>query len=347
MNLTGKKTFFIVLGLLSLWFIYAERAILTPFIVAAIFAYLFNPIVNFFVRKLKVPRAIAILFIYVFLTSVFLIGSIALSSRIITESSELRNFTAKSLQNATVQIKNFPDWLRPTAYDLLINLKRSKFLGFFSGQSLFPLFSQAISRIISFLIFLFSAFYLLKDGENFFQRMLAITPIKYKMEVEILFRKINAILSGYLRGQIFLVFLMAIVTYLALFIFGVRFAFLIGLFSGFAEIVPVVGPIVAASVAILVVLLTGTVNFGLSPVQGAIAIAVLYFVLRHLEDYFVIPYVMGRITKLPSFIIFFAVVAGGHLAGILGLILAVPVAAVLRLLLEFSFSRFSEKGSRK
>lgn len=343
----GRTLFLILLGLLGVWFVFVERAILTPFVLAGIFAYLLNPIVTLFTKRFKMPRVVAILFIYGVLTGVVFLGSIFLYSQISTESSELRNFVAKSLQDTEVQIKNFPDWLKPTASDLLINLKRSRFLGFLSGQSFFPLFSQVISRVVSFLIFVFSTFYFLKDGEKFFQKILALTPAKYKIDVEILFRKINTILSGYLRGQIFLVFLMSLVTYIALFILGIRFAFLIAIFSGFAEIVPVVGPIVAAAVAIVVVLLTGTIHFGLSPIQGAIVLAIIYFVLRHLEDYFVIPYVMGRITKLPSFVIFFSVIAGGHIAGVLGLILAVPVAAVIRLLLEFSFNQMNEKGSRK
>ncbi|HYK08625.1 MAG TPA: AI-2E family transporter [Candidatus Eisenbacteria bacterium] len=343
----GRTIFFIVLGILTVWFVFVERAILTPFVLAGIFAYLLNPIISLVTKRFKIPRVVAILLIYGILTTLVVVGSIFLSSQIGTESSELRNFVTKSLQSTEVQIKNLPDWSRPTAYDLLFNLKRSRFLGFLSGQSFFPLFNQVISRIVSFLIFLVSAFYFLKDGEKFFQKVIAFTSSKYKLDIEILFRKINAILSGYLRGQIFLVLLMSLATYIALFILGIRFAFLIAIFSGFAEIVPVVGPIIAAGVAISVVLLTGTIHFGLSPVQGAIALAIIYFILRHLEDYFVIPYVMGRITKLPSFIIFFAVIAGGHLAGILGLILAVPVAAVIRLLLEFSFNQINEKGSRK
>lgn len=150
-----------------------------------------------------------------------------------------------------------------------------------------------------------------------------------------------------MRGQIFLVILMSLVTYITLSILGIRFAFLLGLFSGFAEIVPVIGPIVAASVAILIVFFTGHANFGLNVTQAALTVAIIYFVLRQLEDYFVMPHVFGKITKLPAFLIFFAVVAGGHIGGILGLILAVPVAAILRLFLEFFLEQVNKDGSRK
>lgn len=347
MGLNARTLLFSFLIILGLWFIYAERAILTPFIIAAIFAYLFNPVVNLFTHKLRVPRVISILLIYCFLLTILILGGITLSSLLVRDSSELHTFTIRALNNIQNQIRDLPTWLQPTAYDLLKNLKHSRFLGFVGGQSFFPVFSQAISRIISFFIFLFSAFYFLKDGEKFFQKIVNVTPNKYKNEVENLLKKMNAILSGYLRGQIFLVFLMSLVTYIALLILGVRFAFLLGVFSGFAEIVPVVGPIVAATVAILTVITTGTVHFGLSPLQGSIIIAVIYFVLRHMEDYFVMPYVYGKITQLPSFLIFFAVVAGGHIGGVLGLILAVPVAAILQLLLQFFLTKVNGNSSRK
>lgn len=347
MNFKPRTLFLFALVLVGVWFIYVERAILTPFILAGIFAYLFNPIVNFFTHKLKFPRILSILLIYGTITTILIFGGIILSSRVITESTELKTFINKSVLISQSQIKTLPDWIRPSANDLIMNLKHSRVVNVLSGQSLFELFPQAISRVISFLIFLFAAFYFLKEGEKSFEKLIAMTPSKYKIDVEILFRKINAVLGGYLRGQIFLVFLMSIVTYVALFILGVRFAFLIALFSGIAEIVPVVGPIVAGSVAVLVILFTGHVNFGLSPMQGALAVGVIYFIFRQLEDYFVIPYVMSKITKLPSFIIFFAVVAGGHIAGLLGLILAVPSAAVLRLLLQFSFEKLHENGPRE
>lgn len=342
-----KSVFFLVLGILVLWFVYIERAIFTPFIIAAVFAYFFNPVVTYVTKKVKIPRSLAIVCIYAVITTILVIGSIVFSSRVITESSELRGFIRMSLIQAQLQLRNLPDWLQPTVKDLLIALQKSQALGILSGQSLFPLFSQALTRVISFFIFLFSAFYLLKDGGRSIEKLLARAPSQYKVDIEILFRKINAILGGYLRGQIFLVFLMSALTYLALFILGIRFAFLLGLFSGFAEIIPVIGPITAGSVAVAVALLTSTANFGLSPLSTGIIIAIVYFVLRQLEDYFVIPYVYGKITKLPPFVIFFAVIAGGHLAGTLGLIIAVPVAAILRLLFEFSFEHFVGKGSRK
>ncbi len=346
MVVNSRNIILTILILLGIWFFYAERAILTPFILAAIFAYLFNPVVDFFSEKMKLPRTLSILLIYGSLIALFILGSIMLSSRIIEESSELKNYINQTLSTAHSQLQGLPDWIRPTAYDFLFNLRRSKFFNFFGTPSLFPFFSQAVSRLISFLIFLFSAFYFLKDGKLFFLRLRQYAPKEYKEDVEELLRKISMLLGGYLRGEIFLVFLMSLSTFIALSILGIRFAAIVAIFSGFAEIVPVIGPIVAGAVAVIVVLLTQTVNFGLSPLNAAIIIIIIYFMLRQLEDYFVIPYVMGKITKLPPFIIFFSVIAGQHLAGLLGLILAVPFTAILRLLLEFYFEKISTKRGK-
>lgn len=333
----SRTVFLFILGIISLWFLYVERAILSPFILAAVFAYLFNPIISFASKKTKMPRGVTILIVYGILIGIFVFAMLQLSSQVFQESSELRGFATHILQNAKTQLSGLPIWIRPTARQLLTELQKSRFFNFFNTPSLFPFVSQAISRVVSFFIFLFSGYYFLNDGEKMFQQFLSIVPEKHRNDVKELLEKINQVLSGYLRGEVFLIILMGVVTYIALAIIGVRFAVSIAIFSGFAEIIPYVGPIVAATVAVAVTLFIGGVHFGLSPLNAALIVIGVYFVLRQLEDYFVIPHVMGSITKLPPFIIFFSVVAGGHIGGVLGLILAVPVAAILRLLLEFFF----------
>lgn len=337
MSVRNKFLFFLIIGVLAAWFLYAERAILSPFILAAVFAYLFNPIITFVSTKTKMPRTLTILIIYGILIGLFVIAMMQLSSQVFEESSELRIYATHMLQNAKTQLSGLPSWLRPTAYQLLTELQKSRLFTFFNTPSLFPFVSQAISRIVSFFIFLFSGYYFLKDGGKIFDSLLAHTSEKYRRDVQNLLDNTNTVLSRYLRGQVFLIALMGIVTYIALVIIGVKFAVSIAIFSGFAEIIPVVGPIIAGTVAVAVALLTGGEHFGLTSLDAAMLVVAVYFILRQLEDYFVIPHVMGSITKLPPFVIFFAVVAGGHIAGILGLILAVPVVAILRLLLEFFF----------
>lgn len=331
-----KHWFFILVGILFIWLLYIERSILPPFILAAIFAYIFNPLIGILTKKLRVPRTISILFVYAVLFAVIIFTGAILIRKMSQESIDIFRVINSMIDTARSQTYQLPDWIRPAANDYLLTLKKSSFVSLFRYFSLIPVFNEAISKIVSFFVFLFSGFYFLKDGEHLLRRVVQSVPKKYRPDVELLLNKINSVLGGYLRGQVLLIFLMSLMLYICLAIVGVKFALTIAIFSGIAEIVPYIGPVIAASVAVFVVLLTGSANFGLLPLQAVCIVILIYFVLRHLEDYFIIPHVMGKITKLPPVVIFFAVIAGGHLAGVLGLIIAVPIAAIIRIFLEFS-----------
>jgi len=344
MTLRLRSAFLIATGILVLWFLYVERAILTPFILAAIFAYIFNPIVNFFSHRLKLPRTFSVLVIYLIIISIVILGAITLSKRVMEESSELGKQATVITKTAKHQVNSLPDWAKPTVSDALKTFENTKT---FPYSSIFSFFPKAFSGIISLLIFFFAAFYFLKEGRNMSDKALNFVPNDYKVEVEILLRRMNAILGGYLRGQVFLVFFVTVVLFICLSILGVKFALILAVFSGFAEIVPIIGPIVAATVAVLIGFFGGTASFGLSPIQLAIVIVIVYTVVRQVQDYFVTPYIMGKITQLHPLIILFAVIAGGHTAGIIGLILAVPVAGVVKIIFEYSLDKinYHEKSS--
>jgi predicted PurR-regulated permease PerM len=341
MTLRLRSVFLIVVGLLLAWFIYLERAILTPFVLAAIFAYIFNPVVNFFSRHLRLPRALSVLIIYLAIVVVVAMAGMAFSSRIIEESIELKQEATVITKTAQHQINSLPGWLKPAVNETLMSFEKGTFISFPSVISFVP---KAFSRILSFIVFLFAAFYFLKEGRKMFDKMLNFVPNDYKIEADILIRKINSVLGGYLRGQIFLIFFVSLALFIALTILGVKFALILAVFSGFAEIVPIIGPIVAASVAALAAFIGGGSNFGLAPLQMALAVVVIYAVVRQVQDYLVNPYVMGKITKLHPLIILFAVIAGEHIAGIVGLILAVPIAGVIKIIFEYSLDKINSES---
>lgn len=336
LHLNKRSTFYLTVILLTGAFIYLNRSLLTPFILAAIFAYIFNPLVDFFYQKIKLPRTFSIIIIYLLILGIIVLFGLISSKRIINESFELKNYLDHLTETAKEQLTSLPDWIQPTVYETIQSLKKSKL---FSPQSVFFLFPAAISRIVSFFIFLFSVFYLLKDGRETLNKILNFFPKEYKNDVKILIYKINSVFASYLRGQLFLVLIVSLMLFLALSILGVRFALILAIFSGFAEIIPFIGPITAGTVAILVVLATGGVaNFNLNPAQAGFAVAAIYFFIRHFQDYFITPAVMGKITQIHPFIIFIAVLSGGHLFGVLGYILAVPIAATFKILLEYFYS---------
>jgi predicted PurR-regulated permease PerM len=307
MTLRIKLIFIIATGLLFFWFLYIEREILTPFVYAAIFAYIFNPIVNFLHQKLKIPRTLSVIVIYVSIISMIIGGGVIFSQRAVDESSQFSNQIYEITKNARTQINALPDWIRPTLNDTISTVEKSHNLSYPSVYSFFP---QVFSRLIGFVIFLFAAFYFLKEGGNMFDKLTNLVPNKYKIEVDILIKKISSILGSYLRGQIFLVIFVSLVLFICLTIIGVKFALILAIFSGFAEIVPIIGPIFATAVAAIVAYMGGTSNFGLDPFRTALVVIAVYFVVRQIQDYLINPYIMGKITKLHPLIILFAVLAG-------------------------------------
>ena len=345
MTIRLRTAFFIALALFIVWFLFIERAILTPFILAAIFAYVFNPIVDFFTHKIKLPRILSILIIYIVIISVVLLLGAVFTKRIIEESSDFKIYVQHLLITTKTEVNIFPDWARPSIRDGLSSLVNIRLI---NSSTVFEFFPKAISRIISLFIFIFSAFYFLKEGHSFINKFMTYVPFDYKLDAEILMRKINQVLSGYLRGQIFMVILVGLVLYIALSLMGVRFALILAVFSGVAEIVPIIGPIVAGGVAALITVFTGGSHvFPITPIQSGLIVIVVYFVVRQIQDYFVSPIIMGRITKLPPIVILFSVLAGEHSFGIMGLILAVPTAAVVKLVIDFCFDKINDAGQVK
>jgi predicted PurR-regulated permease PerM len=122
-------------------------------------------------------------------------------------------------------------------------------------------------------------------------------------------------------------------------VLGVPGALFIGLASGALELLPLVGPYTAGALAVSVAYFNGTNPFGWSQFAYAAIVALMYFVFRELEDYIVIPNVLGRAVRLHPLVVLFAVTAGGIIGGLLGLVLAVPVAASLKAVFSYLYAK--------
>jgi predicted PurR-regulated permease PerM len=152
---------------------------------------------------------------------------------------------------------------------------------------------------------------------------LSLVPAASRPRVRDVGGRIHLILGKYVRGQIILVALMSAVTWVFLSpIFHLRFALPIAIATGLLEIVPLAGPAIATTIAAIVAFSQGGGQF-------ALVIIIFYTIARHLEDYLVVPNVVGRAVHLHPVVSIFAVLAGGAIGGILGTILAVPAAAAL------------------
>ena len=117
MTLRLKSVFLILIGFAIFWLFYLEREILSPFIFAAVFAYILNPVVNFLHGKLKIPRTLSVIVIYIFIIGVIVTSIFVSYKRFSDESTELRNQVKIITKNTKIQINTLPEWIRPTISD--------------------------------------------------------------------------------------------------------------------------------------------------------------------------------------------------------------------------------------
>lgn len=340
MTFTFRTIFFASLTIILAWFIYLERAILTPFILAAIFAYILNPLIDFLSDKTKIGRVIFIVLFYILLFSLLGWAGTFLTKEIFGQVKELANRAQFLLVNADSQIATLPVFLQDPVKDSIASLEEALKI---EPTTIWPLFSGAATRVFSVITFLFASFYFLKDGKHFIEKFILLFRGENKIEVEILLRRVNGVLGNYLRGQLLIVIIMATLGTILFSLLGAKFFLILGLTIGLAEIIPMIGPIIAGAIVVIVSTFDGVSRFGAVPLYDGLIMLAAYTILNQIENYFIVPQIMGKITNLHPLVIFFSVLAGGHLFGILGFILAVPTVATLRILLEYSLDKLASK----
>ncbi|MGE5041567.1 MAG: AI-2E family transporter [Candidatus Levyibacteriota bacterium] len=336
-----RNIIYIATVVAAVWFFFAYHTIFTPFLIAMIFAYVFNPLIDF-LQKLKIPRSASILIVYVILITSFAGVIILLTQSILAESENIRrSFDAFSSSLVSLQngMLGTPGLIRSLFTDYVGNVKTQ-----IPGTISFPFFTRAFSEILNVFIFLFAAFFFLKDGRKMVNHAVNMLPSEYVEEAEILLKKINTVLSSYLRGQIILIIAMMVMLYAIFSVLGVKNALTLSLMSALFEIVPIIGPIVAGALGTFVIVISGGIgNFQVPLFETVLILVGIYAITRYIQDYGIAPFVIGRATELHPLLILFSVIAGERLYGILGVILAVPVAASLRIIYSFLFEKIYKK----
>lgn len=341
MMLRPRTVFFIIVGLFVFWFLYIERAILTPFILAAIFAYIFNPLINLFSKFFKFPRALSIILVYTMLiVSVVYIGNL-LTRELIRESENIREMVLNYISYLKSNINSLPPIIQPyvASYTEFPKIQIGAL-----GLSAFPVFSLAFSGILNLLVFIFATFFFLRDNEKLTNKLLLLVSHEERVGVSALINKINNVLSKYLRGQIILIIALAVMLFVGFSFLGIKNALTISILSALAGIVPMIGTITAIIIGTFVIVLSGGIhNFQLGIPETILAVVGIYYGAQLIQDYILAPFILGKAVRLHPLVILFAALAGGNLAGILGLILAVPIAATIKLVLEFVLDKINNR----
>jgi len=314
----------VALVLVFLWYI---RGILTPFILAAVGAYLLHPVVDALQQR-GVPRSWAILGIYLLIVLLLMVAVLMVVPVILDEaqriSADFPRYRRQvmdlisQLEESYARVE-LPEGLRQWPEDTLSSLQRQ--LPTVITATVQAVMGSAMT-LVTLLMAALLAFYLLKDWREFSEGVLELTPQGWRQVVQEWAQRADRVLSGYIRGQIVIALIVGIVTGLALQIVGMRYAAIVAIAAGIGNLVPYLGAIVGGGLGLLLA--------GFQSWVMVIKVAVVFIVVQQLEGSVLAPNVMQYSVGVHPFWVIFSIVAGGTLFGFWGVVAAVPFAALLK-----------------
>ena len=344
-----------ILGILfGILLLYLLRSLVTSVILAFLMAYILHPLTRWVMEKTRMPRGVvavlALLLSAVLILSVTTGLGVAFSQRVVDLASYLSSIveqlpaTIESLADQTIKIWRFEINLREMNISpLLTNLASSLSPLLTTAGSLIGSFAvAAISGATTFLLMIVMSFYFLVDFENIRPAMLKFIPTSYQQDFEHLLTQTNRIWRAFLRGQVLLGVIVGVITSVLMSIVGLDFPIAVGVIAGFMELIPMFGPIITGVFATLIALFQIVNPWGLSPLGYTLLIIGIFFIIQQVENLILVPRIMGESLNIHPLVVFIAVLAGGILAGFIGILLASPVVATLRLGTGYLYSKVVE-----
>ncbi|MGI6712949.1 MAG: AI-2E family transporter [Bacillota bacterium] len=340
MELLVRRILLIILPvfffLLLLRLLYYIRVILIPFILAILLAYILLPLVNALVKR-KVPITLAILIIYCSVAVIVTFIALYVFPEIF---NELNRFTYTVPQyTSTVQQWinemhqeysrfNLPESIRQIIDETIVSVE-SKLVNIIRNFASFliNLFSYSLSLIIVPIL----TFYFLKDHEIISKKIVSYLPRAYQEELLSNWATINLLLRKFIRGHLSVALIVGTLTSIGLAFLGVDYALTLGFIAGIADLIPYFGPIIGAIPAVCLAFLQSK--------KLALYVIIVMFIVQQIESSIISPKIIGDSVGLHPLVIIFVLLLGGYLFGILGMLFAVPITAVMRVIINFAYQR--------
>lgn len=336
------------IGLLVLWLIAKLGVILVPFVIAALLGWMGDPLVDALEER-RMSRNMAVLAVFTIMTLTLVLIVVLLLPLLSQQISTLvQAWPQYQAISERWLFGEFAPWLQQrTGFDLgkwfdtrhLLGMLREHWqsaggmavnvLGFLSRSGLTVVLWAANLVLIPVLTFFF-----LRDWDRFVERLAALVPRDHLPVVSRLAKETDAVLGGFLRGQLLVMVALGLMYGIGLALVGVNLGAMIGVIGGILSFVPYIGP---ASVVVMGVIATLVQGGGVSMLIG---VGVVFTVAQLVESYLLTPKLVGDRIGLHPMAVIFAVMAGGVLFGFVGMLIALPAAAVINVLLRFAVERY-------
>jgi len=323
---TGTMVRSILLVLLVVALFYLRNLVLV-ILTAIVIASAIEPATRWFVRY-KFPRLVAVMIVYLLFLS-FLLGFFYFFLPPVL--SEVINFLAI-----------LPSYL--DAFDSSSPFQESVFLGtqsvvdtlsitnvvtelraLFSNvsESFLATITVVFGGVLSFVLIIVFSFYFAVQETGIDDFIRIVSPVKYQKDLINLWRRSQVKIGLWMQGQLILAAIVGVLVYLGLTILGVKYALLLAVIAAIFELIPVFGPILSAIPAILISFVDGGATTGLLVIG-------LYIIIQQFENHLIYPLVVTKVVGVPPLLVILALLIGAQLAGFLGIILSVPIAAVIQ-----------------
>ncbi len=343
MNSDLRTNWLIAIALTG-WLLYLLAPVLTPFVAAALLAYIGDPVADR-LQKFGLPRTLAV--VAVFLLTFLMLGLLVLLVGPLIQTQVGALFDA--LPGIVSQFEQV--WLPNIAELLNLDVGDDVGIGAFLarygdmagswGTKVLVSVSQSGGALAAAVLSLFLVpiitFYLLRDWDSLIAHIGALIPSEQRATVTQLARETDEVLGAFLRGQLLVMLALGFIYSVGLGLVGLKFAIAIGVVSGLVSFVPYLGFVFGIALASL------TVALEPEPLWQLVGVVVTFTGAQLLEGSVLTPKLVGDRIGLHPVIIIFAIAAGGQLFGFFGILLALPAAAVLSVLVRFAFHRYLEE----
>ena len=334
-NKKNTKTFLLICGIAAVcYFLWVVRHALYPFVIGLFIAYLLNPAVCY-VEKKGIKRVWAIFLIYTLLLTLSIFCGTKLFTLLLRDLESFSKdlpLIVDRIDEFFIQIQSqyqnsaLPYSLRLAIDEALLSMEKDlqEFIGHLVNSVIY-LIQNSIGLAISPIL----AFYLLHDWYEIKEKLLLLIPGRWRTEIILFFKDVDKVLSGIIRGQLTVACIVGIFVTIGLYFLQLKFIFMIGLLAAIFDIIPYFGPIIGAAPAVLLAILQ-------SPWLTA-KVILLFVVIQQIEGNIIHPKIIGENIGLHPLSVIFFVFVGGEVAGLAGMLLGVPVAAIAKVFVQHIF----------
>ncbi len=313
--------------LFVLWLLYLIKDVVAILFFVIILVSILEPVVEW-LRLKKIPKSLAVVIIYLVLLAIVALVVLLIIPPITEQITQLSESFPQYWQNIRTEFSQLNDFLNQYGISQAIesSLESIKASLPATTSGLFSKVSDFFSSVFSVFLILVITFYVLVENKAIKRILHSVVPSRYLPYSYQLINKIQNKLGLWLRGQLILGFVIFLFVYIGLLLLGVKYALILAIIAGLLEFIPYLGPIFSAFVAILLTLFQ-------SPIK-ALLVLFLYIVIQALENNILVPKIMQKTVGLNPVVSIVALLIGGKLGGIIGVILAIPVVTALSVFVE-------------